>query len=667
MAQLSLAVWTLPTAGTPLPLPDIATHSISPTDGDWGSVEFTYPREGRNAALLLALADNDTDLKVEIRVRATDGRTWVKPAILLESSIDDVAESDKISVHGHFHEIELGEVVVPYAPGADQGNTLLSGTAGLIVRSLLTAAQGRGCLTGVTRTFTDTLDSNGVAWANTGSNLSLSPGQTYAAMLGTLRGYQLAEWELTAARELRLTNVDGKGVDRTVGATPLTLERGRDLADGPRKHSLLSAATALVTAGKDGIYALVSDATAQARRGRRIESYHSFGNTTDQGTLNALSTSRLATVTSGRLELSHRLVLGTGNPTPLLDFGPSDYVFSATRSGVKRRRVRQVTLKGAAGNITEVDVTVGTVIDEWAVAQQKRLDDIAAGSSLVGTSSPKPQVDDGSTPGTPTGLTVNSLWYPTSEGIGLAQVSASWTADLDPRTSGYVVEWHYTLAALGTQWQRLPQTGTASITWSGVSPGSAIEVRVSGANKYDRVSAPSAPFALTTPLNTTPPPVLPAPVGSAYLGLLKWDWNGKGAAGESMPGNFREAELHLSLTSNFAPHRPLLAANGRLDTATSTTYRDQLTGAGELPVDPGGAYGVTWFAKWVSVDRSNLASAASAQGSAVRTQVNDGDVAALNVGKLTTGILTALLTISGIIRTATVGARVELDTTGLRC
>lgn len=632
MAHLSLAVWALPAAGTPVPLPDLKAHTISPTDGDWGSVEFAYPRNGRNADLLLALADTDTDLRVEVRVRATDGRTWVKPAILLESSIDDVADTDAITVHGHFHEIELGEVVVPYAPGADQGNTLISGTAGVIARTLLAAAQGRGCLSGVTWTFTDTLDSNGVAWANT-ANLTLAPGQTYAAMLGTLRGYGLSEWELTAGRVLRLTNVDGKGVDRTVGATPLTLERGRDLADAPRKHSLLGAATALVSAGKDGIYALASNATAQARRGRRIESYYTFGNTTDQGTLTALTTARLATTVNGKLELSHRLVLGAGNPTPLMDFGPSDYVFSATRSGVKRRRVRQVTLKGAAGAITEVDVTVGTVIDEWAIAQQKRLDDVASGAAVVGTSTPKPDVDDGSTPATPVGLTASSLWYPTSEGIGQAQVTAAWTADADKRTVGYVVEWHYLDNALGSTWQQVPETSASTVSWSSVSPGVSIGIRVSGINKYGRTSPPSTAYTLTTPVNTTPPPVLPAPVGSAYLGLLKWDWNGKGAAGESMPGNFREAELHLSTTSNFTPHRPLLA-NGRLDTATSTTYRDQLAGAGELPVDPGGAYGVTWFAKWVTVDRSNLASAASAQGSAVRTEIGYGDIAFKQQGNL---------------------------------
>jgi hypothetical protein len=125
-------------------------------------------------------------------------------------------------------------------------------------------------------------------------------------------------------------------------------------------------------------------------------------------------------------------------------------------------------------------------------------------------------------------------------------------------------------------------------------------------------------------------------------------------------------ELHLSTVSGFIPDRPLLP-DGRLDTALSTTYRDRFTGAGELPVDPGGAYGVTWFGRLVAVDKSNNASAASAQGSAVRVQAQDGDLAGLNVGKLITGIMSALLTISGIIRTAAAGARVELDTTGLRC
>lgn len=667
MAHLSLALWALPATGPAVQLPDLTGWTVSPTDGDWGSVEFSYPREGRNVALLLALADNDVDLRVDVVLRATDGRVQRRPAILLESSTDDVAETGDITVNGHFTEYEFGEVVLPYAPGAENGETVVSGNAGQIMGPLLTAAQGRGCLAGVTWSFTGSVDSAGRPWTHTG-NLKFSPGQTYAALLGTLTGYGLSEWEFTNTRELRLYDgEDGKGVDRTVGPAPLTLERGRDLADAPRKHTLLGAATALVAAGKDGLYSLFSDATAQGRRGRRIEQYASFGNAADQGTLDALTSGRLGTLTSGKLELSHKLVLGEGHPTPLFDVQPADYVFSATRAGVKRRRVRQVTLKGAAGTVTEADVTVGALIDEWAVRQQKRLDDLASGAAVVGTSTPPPEVDDGSIPATPTGLVAAALWYPVQGTPGLDSITALWTADPDDRTVGYVVEWHYVDAALGSQWQQLPQTDLRSITWSGVAPGQGIAVRVSAVNKWGRLSDPSSPYTLTTLLSTTPPPVLPAPTGSAYLGLTKWDWAGKGNAGESMPGNFSHAELHLSTTANFTVSRPLLADGRTLDTAASTTYRDRLTGAGELPVDPGGAYGVTWYAKWVAVNRDGLASAASAQGSAVKTQAADGDVSALNIGKLTTGILTALLTISGIIRTSLSGARVEIDTTGLRC
>lgn len=672
MAHQRIDIWALPRAGEALPLPDLRQGQFSPTDGDDGSIEITYPATGRNANLLVGLADSDTDLEIEITVRDTAGRRRVDRAILDEVDLDDVDETDMIVVRGRLLAVIFREVCTPYHPTGENGETPASGSAGTIARVLLQAAQGRGALVGVTWTFTDTHDSAGIPWAGQG-NFSLSPGQTYSAMLGLLRGHQLAEHRLTATRVLLLHNPDGNGIDRTVGADPLTLERGRDLGDAPRRFRLRGAITTLLTSGKDGIYSSFADATALARRGRRIEGFKSFGNAADQGTLDALTQSQLGTQVTGRTEVSHKLALGPDHPAPLLDFDTSDYVYSATRRGVTRRRVRQITISFDENEIVSAAVTLGVLIDERAAAQQRLIDDLASGTAISGTSTPSPDVDNGSVPSAPTGLVVNSLSY--FDGPRpLAQATAGWTAvttnvgggpvgDLN----GYEVMFRYTAAqGLPTGWVTAGVGTATSLTWSSLAQGKGAEAQVFAVNRYGRRSAGSAIVAFTTALDGGAPPVLPAPAGSAYLGILKWDWDGKGSVGEAMPGDFREAELHLSTTSGFTPSRPLLAGTTRIDTATSTTYRDQLAGAGELPVDPGGAYGVTWYAKWVAVDQSNNASAASAQGSAVRVQAADGDVAELNVGKLRTGIMTALMTVSGIIRTSLTGAGWEMDVAGVR-
>jgi hypothetical protein len=667
VGHAKLDVWAFPFDADEAPLPSLKAWEISPTDGDWGSVKFDYPATGRNFSLLDAVTEDDIDLEVEVTLTDLDGQRWAKRALILDFEVDDVDDNAVGTATGVFLEYLFSEVVFPYFPGEENGETPVAGTAGRIVRELMEAAQGRGCLDGITWSFTDTEDSNGVPWSNT-TTLRFSPGQTYAAMLGTLTGYGLSEWELTNTRELRLYNgSDGKGVDRTVGASPLTLERGRDLADAPRKHTLRSAITALITAGKDGLYSAASDATAQGRRRRRIEGFFSFGNAADQGSLDALTQARLGTEVDGTMTLSHALALGDGHPTPLIDFGPSDWVYSATRRDVSRRRVKQVTLSGEADEVNSASVTLNALIDELAARQQKQIDDMASGAATVGTSTPPPDIDPGTTPDTPDDLVANSLWYSTTEGVGLTALTASWSAVPDSTVVGYLVEWRYTDPVYGSDWQQLPQVDATNAAWSGVNAGAAVEVRVSAVGKWGRNSPASAPYAFVTELDGTPPPVASAATPYAALGLVIVPWDGLGSVGEPMPGDFEAAEIHISTTSAFTADRPL-DGDGHVDLSTSTTYAGEMRAAMEFPIDVGTAgYGTTFYVVLVTRDRTGNAAAQSAQASVTAAAVADDEIGAMSIGKLTTGILTAFMTVSGMIRTALSGSRVELDAAGIRC
>lgn len=665
MAHLSVQLWAHPDAATPVPLPEFTSVSVSPTEGDAGSVELAYTPGARGFDTLFAVTEDDVDVEVEITLRDGAGGSWVDRAILDEVDGDDIENSGEWKFTGRLLSCLLDEVVVPYHPGGENGETAVSGKAGRIARDLLEAAQARGCLAGVTWSFTDTHDSDGNPWAYEGT-FSLSPGQTYRAVLGSLRGYQLAEWSLLPTRELRLVNPDGNGVDRTVGANPLTLERGRDLGDAPRRHTVREAVTDLLTSGKDGLYSAASNLTARARRGRVIEGYKSFGNAADQGTLDALTQAQLGTQVEGRLELSHKLALGPGHPTPLIDFLESDYVFSATRSGVARRRVKQLRVQVSAEGSVEASVTLNALIDEALVRQQQRIDDLASGAVVVGTSTPPPDVDDGSTPAAPTGLVASSLWYSTGEGVGLDSITAAWSAVPDGTVVGYVVEWRYSGGVLDGSYQRLAQVTGTSVSWSAVAPGEQLQVRVYAANRYGRFSPASSVYTFTTELDGTPPPVASAPTPYASLGLLVVPWDGRGVSSAPMPQDFYRAEVHVSATSGFTPNRPLLAS-GKLNEATSTTYAGELRANGELPIDIGTAfYGTTFYVKLVLVDRSNNAAAASAQGSAVLAPVQDGEIATLSIGKLRAGILSAIMTVSGKITTSTTGAGWEGDSAGFR-
>ena len=683
MGFAKIELWALPRGADPYPLPHLRSWQLSPTDGDVGLLEFVYPDTGRGFADLERCADDDIDLEVEVTVRPLDGPPWQDIAIVDEADLDDVADTGVATFRGRLLGAVFDEAVVPYHPTGDQGETAVTGTAGRVAREFLEAAQARGCFPRVTWTFTDDLDSNGQPWERQ-ATLRFNPGQTYRAMLGTLRGYQLGEWEITPEWELRIVNVDledgyGLGVDRTLGANPLTLERGRDLGDAPRKWRVRDAITALVSSGKDGLYSSASDATAQARRGRRIEGYHSFGNTADAGTLAALTQRRLGTQTRGRIEVSHKVELSESGPTPLIDFAEGDRVYSATRKGVAKRRVRQVTLSGDADNVQSCAVTCG----EAAVRQQEQLDAIANGEAIAGTSTPPPEADDGSLPAAPGGITANSLWYANNEGAGEASVTAAWEPVSDARVRGYVLEWRYTANPLGVVFRRMPETTETTLSWSPMSPGKEVEVRVAAVNKWDRLSTWSPTYRFIVEADGTPPAVPSAPAPFVELGFVVVPWDGAGSLGEAMPGDFWRVEVHRSTTTNFTPHRPMVGETSQLDEGASTTFRGELRGAtqfvDEVPAEhravapnpgvPGdtGSPGTLYYYRFVAVDRSGNASAASAQGSVTPRGIQGDEVESLAVSRLRAGVIRALVGIGDKLYAGNLnGAGWEGDAAGFR-
>lgn len=684
MGALKCSIWALPLAGEPRPLPELRAWQVNPTEGDAGRVEFSYPETGRNYDLLEACVDDDVDLEVEVTLIRADGAKWTDRAIIDEADLDDVEQTGVGKFGGRLLSCLFDEVVIPYNPGGEQGATTVTGTAGRIARAFLEAAQARGCLQDVTWSFTDSHDSFGQPWARQGT-LKFSPNQRYRAMLGTLRGYQLAEWRLTAGRVLVLGNVDGGlGVDRTVGANPLTLEHGRDLVDAPRKWRIRDAVTALFANGKDGLYSSSSDATAQARRGRRIEGTYSFGNTADQGTLDGLTQRRLGTQTGGRTEVSHKVPLVEGSPTPLIDFTESDYLFSATRRGAERRRVRQIQVSGDENGAVEAAVTMGVLIDEAAVRQQDELDALASGESIAGTSTPPPELDDGSIPAAPAGITANSLWFKNNEGAGECSVTAVWEPVPDSRVEGYVVEWRYTANPLGTVWRRMPLTDGTSLSWSAMSPGQGVAVHVAAQNRWGRLGDFSPEYQFATETDGTPPPVASTPIPYASLGFLVVPWDGRGAFGEAMPGDFWRAEVHRSTTSNFTPHRPLVGDTLQLDEAASSTYVGEMRGAMDgltvdvpatayaVPANPDvagdvGAPGTVFYFRLVLVDRTGNASAPSAQGAVEAQAVSGDEIAQLSVSKLRAGVINALVGIGKRLYAGDpAGAGWEGDAAGFR-
>lgn len=669
MSAPNVEVWALPATGSPVCLTDLQDFELSRVDGEVGSISLDYPAGGEGWDLLHQLRLPYRRLRVEIR---TDGTSaTARHALLTDAKGDATKPGSTWTLTGLYLGLRMSHARCPYADDGPNGDTVISGTPGVIVRTLMVRAQARGALVDVDfSSFSNTVDSNGQPWALE-ATLTFSPGRDYGSILQEMQTkLGMHQWEMRSGPEgdeLRLYNPDTRGVDRSLPGQQVTLEYGRDFTDGPVTSSNRDVGTDVLGVGVNGMYQQIQNSAALALLGERIEVYADFGSVYDEGTLTELTTAAAEQAGVGARSFSHELVLGEDSPIPGVDYDLGDYILRAINGVAERVKVSQIVLRRQSGDL-RCSVTLGDLLAEQEVKTRRLVENLANGSAIVGTSTLDPAIDDGKAPAAPTSVTVNSAAY-YDGGTPLAKLSASWpgvTTNTDATAlddlSGYQVEFKYEAGQdLPSDWQVAGITAGTSLTWSPVVQAKIVKVRVLAYDKFNHNGPYSPEQTYTTAQDADAPPTPSTPQAASYLGILTAFSDGLGSSGQPQPDDFREFEIHISTTGPlFAPDRP----GGGL--ALSTTYVGSLAGSGTFPIAVGD-YGVTYYVKLVAVDKTGNASAASSAGSAVLVQAADGDVAGLSIGKLTAGIMSALMTISGIIQTAASGARVVIDSTGIRC
>jgi hypothetical protein len=673
--------WILNTDGTRrCPLPDYESWDIAPVANDAGALQLHYPTTGINWAILHEGVTLDRDVRIEV---AIDGTTRHElRSILSEAQGDDIAEAAVWTYTGTLATGRLAEALVKPKSGmaaADGDSTIeqdghyYSCTMGTIVATLMVEAQLRGALTDMTyATFTGTHDSNGVAWSQI-ITLKLTPGTDYLKVLQALVQAGLGEFRVIG-NDLRLYEIDTLGTDRTLTLPPLVFREGQTLKDSPRKHSTRGSVTAALVVGADGLYQWIDDADALTRRGRRIEGSVSQGSIRDPDTLTAYGQYYLTGAVSGQMEKTHGIAPGDG-PFPIDDFDIHDWSWSELGSGLERLRVKAWTLAGDANGELTATVALNDLIADREDRLAHRLEGIAGGTTITGTSNARQIPDsliDGIPPSPPTGLSVTSIAYTTDENVTLAAVTVTWDAILLNQDGTaltdlgtYTVFWRYTAAGMAPTnpflaWTMAATTGELHASFSAVRPGVQIEIRIGATDVAGNFSGWSTTVLHTTANDTSAPPIPSTPLLTAFIGSIRIEWNGLGSLGETMPADFKCVEVHVSTVDNFPP--------------TTATLYDTITGASAVGYTKG-AYGVTQFVRFVSVDTSGNRSGASVKASAMPRQILNPDIAAvsigsaqiidLDVGKLVTGTLTAIVTLSGDIRTAATGARFGMSSAEL--
>lgn len=681
-ADLNMSVWAVDrTTGALAPLPEFQSLTVSPVRNAPGALRVIYPSTGANYQLLHNNIDSDCDLEVEVWLSGSNAGAL--RGYLQEASIDDTAEPPVATFVGSFLEIRMSEAVVfPQVPplGNDKKEALFSAaTAGTIMSTFLTQAQARGSLTDITKDFTGTVDSRGVAWPSV-VTAKFSPNTTYASVLDTLVKLGLCEWWITADHVLHMVASGARGNDRTVGTKPVILRRGRNITGSPRKHSVRASATAVLAAGSEGVYQSASDASALSRRGRRVETSASATNISDTSAVLGFAQTELAAVSPGLMEITHGLGFFPGEPRPGLVFGIGDWIYSDTNNTLTRLRVAQwtLTMGGSADATPDGSVTLNDLSSDAVAALQRKLANMANGSAVVGTSTSSA---DTSIPTPPTSLTAASVAYIDGTLGARAAVTVGWTVptvNIDGTTIGDLAGYNiqYALATSPTVWNAgiTVNSGSAIGGTFAAPAGTAISIQVNAFDQSGNTSAWSSPLAHTTAADVTAPSTPSTPTVSDFLGTVRINWDGLTSTGASMvtaAPDFDHVDVHLSTGSLFTPSSATLV--GRLFARGTFNVTD-------LP------YNVVQYARLVAIDGSGNASGASGQGSATPTQVVNGDlgdgsvstakiqnlavgdaqIGSASVGKLTTGTFTADMTLSGIIKTASSGNRTELDNAGIR-
>lgn len=674
------------------PLPSYQSLNLSPVFCDVGGLAFKYPRNGKRFALL----KGKDELEI---VPWIDGVAQPRlGGYVNQLNGDDTAEVGMVDYSGQTYLRRLDEIRVyplnwpsfdPKAPSWQFTNA----NAGVILKGLLNAAQGRGTATDITHaSFSTTVDSNGVAWAKT-ITLEVKPGATLLDVVRSLYENNMVEFEMVG-RDLRVYNIDTLSVDRTIGpGKPLTFRKGRDLRDSPRKINSRDIATVMLGAGKEdkGIYKEEVNPTAIANR-RRIEGFVSNGNLIEIGGLEAFTEARLEQAVNPTMEKTHGLALSNKKtPKPLADFNVGDWAYSDTGDGLEKLRVKAWVVSVDDKGMVSGSVTLNDLIAEQNARLTKRIDGIIGGSTITGESKAidavPTDVIDGVAPGTPTGLAVGSAPFFDDDGTLWAAVTATWsqvTANTDGTViedlAGYTVAWRYTSPSTGP-WHIVDSPGTGTtVTWSPVGANANIDVRVQAYDKMNNRGGWSTIASHTTQSDATPPEQPSAPVMDTYLGLLRAKWDGKTASGAAWAPDFMQIQVHVSTVNNFTP--------------TAATWVDTLTDAGLSYVET--PYGTVTYVKFVAVDRSGNLSPASVQGSgtssqivsndvfdgaigtakladlAVTTakigllQVNNAQMGSVSIAKLTAGLLTVDMTIGARIATALTGQRSEMNATGFQ-
>jgi hypothetical protein len=592
---------------------------------DWSKIDFTsifsaegvvtveYPPGGLNYA---ALTTPDTEGALFLNNVEVAGSRF----IVSEKSGDVIKPDATAQIQGKTWVTRLDEILV-YPPSwpdtTTKDYTFTNATVGTIMSTLLQAGQSRNvdAANKTTWTFTNGADSAGHAWAKQ-ATVTFKAGTTVLDVLKNLTKLGMCDFT-TIGRQLYLANQGGLGTDRTGGANPVVLFKGRDFSDAPVNWSTKDLLSTCLVEGDDGALIEVVDATAVTQWARR-EGYASQSGVSDTTTLGIIGQATIDINDHKREERSHELTFDTSGFLALYDYFVGDTVAVDTEGTQSFYRVMQIRISWSDKGEQTGGVTLNDRFEDLAVKLQQQIDNF---SGVVVSNAPSPGGDDTTIPKAPTGLGGGSTVYQGGGGFPIVQFVISWTAVTQNTDNSAITDLDryevQTKPTALTDWGALSASDTTAVYLYGFTSGVSYDFRVRAVDKNENKSSWSSTYTATAVYDTTAPAAPSTPTLQVYLGTLKAIWDGLNSLGGPMPGDFRYVAVHVSTVNNFTP--------------SASTVVDYLVGAGTSVIS-GLTYGVPYYVKLVAIDTSGNQSTASAQATATPVQVVQTDLGGNVVG-----------------------------------
>ncbi|MEU9888018.1 fibronectin type III domain-containing protein [Sphaerisporangium sp. NPDC051011] len=252
------------------------------------------------------------------------------------------------------------------------------------------------------------------------------------------------------------------------------------------------------------------------------------------------------------------------------------------------------------------------------------------------------------------------------DGLGFthARIQVAWDLPLNTDGSTILDGRHFEIAygvSPASSWEKAYAAwGDLQAVIGDLSPGVTYDFRIRAVDQADNAGAWSATVSAMANPDTIPPSTPAAPtVAASLIALQVTHTLGKASGGTwNLELDLDHLEVHVGATAGFTPDATTLRGKAA---ATAGMMQAEIAAVATVPATET----TVRYVRVIAVDQSGNRSAPSAAVTATALLIDDAHISDLTVSKVTAGTISANWLLGASIRTASSGARVELNSTGL--